>query len=92
VKNLETYIGTHAVTQLENKTEIKQHECAERYLYSNHKHFFRRKTVKKCLPGTGLIKAELSTYWASGLKFYMGPFYKTCFIKLLATLAERYIF
>jgi hypothetical protein len=34
-------------------------------------------------------KAGLSTYWAPGLTFYMGPFDKSCFTK---TLAERYIF
>jgi hypothetical protein len=39
-----------------------------------------------------ILKAGLSTYWAPGLKFYMGPFHKTCFTKPLATLADRYIF
>jgi hypothetical protein len=37
-------------------------------------------------------KVWLNTYWAPGLKFYMDPFDKTFFTKLLASLAERYIF
>jgi hypothetical protein len=40
----------------------------------------------------GVYNAGLSIYWAPEMRFYMGPFDKTCITKPLATLAKQYIF